>query len=78
MDPYHRKLGTDTWYYAKRCFLALALTMAKHMVDILDSTMDDILEFLENVDRYGKEIPAVVRAAPHGQAIVGGRVTDHV
>ncbi|RHY53252.1 hypothetical protein DYB38_011170, partial [Aphanomyces astaci] len=43
MEPYHRKLGTDTWYYAKRCFLGLALTLAKHMTTIRDSTMADIL-----------------------------------
>lgn len=23
-EPYEKKLGTDTWFYAKRCFLALA------------------------------------------------------
>lgn len=24
LEPYEKKLGTDTWFYAKRCFLALA------------------------------------------------------
>lgn len=56
MEPYHRKLGPDTWYYAKRCFLGLALTLAKHMTTIRDSTMDDILEFLDGVDQHGKDI----------------------
>jgi tetratricopeptide repeat protein 30 len=56
MEPYHRKLGPDTWFYAKRCFLGLALTLAKHMTTIRDSTMDDILEFLDGVDQHGKDI----------------------
>ncbi|KAF0706101.1 hypothetical protein AaE_014268 [Aphanomyces astaci] len=63
MEPYHRKLGTDTWYYAKRCFLGLALTLAKHMTTIRDSTMADILviacddDFLDAADTHGKDIP---------------------
>jgi hypothetical protein len=32
LDPYEKKLHTDTWYYAKRCFLALAENMSKHML----------------------------------------------
>ncbi len=31
LEPYHKKLGADTWYYAKRCFLALLESLAKHM-----------------------------------------------
>ncbi|EOD30588.1 hypothetical protein EMIHUDRAFT_232772 [Emiliania huxleyi CCMP1516] len=32
LEPYPKKLGTDTWFYAKRVFLALAETLAKHMI----------------------------------------------
>jgi tetratricopeptide repeat protein 30 len=32
LDPYEKKIHTDTWYYAKRCFLALAENMSKHML----------------------------------------------
>lgn len=32
LEPYDKKLGTDTWYYAKRCFLGLAETLSKHML----------------------------------------------
>jgi hypothetical protein len=32
LEPYKTKLGLDTWFYTKRCFLALAETLAKHMI----------------------------------------------
>lgn len=72
MEPYHRKLGADTWYYTKRCFLGLALTLAKHMATIRDSTMEDILDFFDHVDQHGKDISSISDAqegpsqsAPH-------------
>lgn len=66
MEPYHRKLGPDTWFYAKRCFLGLALTLAKHMTTVRDSTMDDILEFLDGVDQHGKDILTTTTAGAPG------------
>merc|ERR1711977_508515 len=47
LEPYDKKLGTDTWYYAKRCFLALAETLAKHMLMLNDSTFHEIIAFLD-------------------------------
>merc|ERR1719321_2451025 len=32
LDPYDKKLHMDTWFYAKRCFLALAENMTKQML----------------------------------------------
>lgn len=34
LEPMARKLETDTWFYAKRCLLALAEILAKHMLVI--------------------------------------------
>ena len=34
MEPERKKLETDTWFYAKRCFLALFEGLAKHMIHI--------------------------------------------
>lgn len=34
MEPESQKLETDTWFYAKRCFLALLEGVAKHMVNL--------------------------------------------
>lgn len=60
LEPLDRKLGTDTWYYAKRCFVALAEMLAKHMITLKDSVFDDILAFLEEADRAGKNIQTVI------------------
>jgi len=60
LEPYDKKLGTDTWYYAKRCFLALAETLAKHMVVIKDSTVHEILTFLDAADQHGEKILTVI------------------
>lgn len=34
MEPESKKLETDTWFYAKRCFLALFEGVAKHMISL--------------------------------------------
>jgi tetratricopeptide repeat protein 30 len=60
LEPYERKLGPDTWYYAKRCFLALAENMAKQMLILKDTTLHDILSFLDAADAHGAKITTVV------------------
>ncbi|KAJ1428370.1 hypothetical protein B484DRAFT_329548 [Ochromonadaceae sp. CCMP2298] len=60
LDPYDKKLHTDTWYYAKRCFLALAENISKHMLILKDSSMDEILEFLDKAETAGLNVPAVI------------------
>ena len=39
LEPYNKKLGTDTWFYAKRCFLSLIENLAKHMISVRDSVI---------------------------------------
>nr|CAG4650016.1 EOG090X0302 [Sida crystallina] len=56
LEPYHQKLGTDTWFYAKRCLLSLLENMAKHIVVVKDSILDDILNFLDSCQFYGREV----------------------
>merc|ERR1712093_333523 len=55
MEPYERKLGMDTWYYAKRCLVALLEALAKNMMMIKDETFHEILQFLDQVAHHGKE-----------------------
>lgn len=56
LDPYDKKLHTDTWYYAKRCFLSLAEMMSKNMLIIKDSAMTEILEFLDKAEAAGHNV----------------------
>jgi tetratricopeptide repeat protein 30 len=53
LEPYDKKLGTDTWYYAKRCFLALAETVSKQMLMLKDSSFNDIIQFLDAAETNG-------------------------
>uniref|UniRef100_A0AAZ3NRF9 Tetratricopeptide repeat protein 30 n=1 Tax=Oncorhynchus tshawytscha TaxID=74940 RepID=A0AAZ3NRF9_ONCTS len=53
-------LGTDTWFYAKRCFLSLLENTAKHMIMIRDSVVQECIQFLEHCEVYGKTEPAMI------------------
>ncbi|TRY60258.1 hypothetical protein DNTS_005920 [Danionella cerebrum] len=60
LEPYNKKLGTDTWFYAKRCFLSLLENMAKHMIMLRDSVVQECIQFLEHCELYGKDVPAII------------------
>jgi tetratricopeptide repeat protein 30 len=60
LEPYEKKLHTDTWYYAKRCFLALAENMAKHMLILKDSSLDEIIVFCEKAEIAGEKVITVI------------------
>ncbi|KAG8461835.1 hypothetical protein KFE25_013854 [Diacronema lutheri] len=64
LEPYQKKLGLDTWFYAKRTFLALAETLAKHMIMLKDGTFRDILAFLDAMDSHGKSVPTKIQDHP--------------
>ena len=63
LEPYNRKLGVDTWFYAKRCILSLLENLAKHMLSLRDSVLHDVIQFLEHCELHGKDISAS-NAAP--------------
>lgn len=60
LEPYDKKLHTDTWYYAKRCFLALAENMCKQMLVLKDASLEEILEFLDKAESFGSKVPSVI------------------
>ncbi|CAN0180172.1 unnamed protein product, partial [Discosporangium mesarthrocarpum] len=60
LEPYEKKLGTDTWFYAKRCFLALAEQMSKHMLMLKDASLYEIISFLDAADQHGQNIPTQI------------------
>lgn len=57
LEPYDKKLETDTWFYAKRCFLSLIEYMSKHMITIKDATLNEIMHFLDEAERHGRDLP---------------------
>ncbi|XP_048860490.1 tetratricopeptide repeat protein 30A [Brienomyrus brachyistius] len=60
LEPYNKKLGTDTWFYAKRCFLSLLENMSKHMLMLRDSVVQECVQFLEHCEVYGRDVPAII------------------
>jgi len=60
LEPYDRKIGVDTWYYTKRCFLALGETLGKNMILLKDEAFDDIINFFDAAAQVGRNIPTTV------------------
>lgn len=54
-----RKLGTDTWYYAKRCVLSAATAVSRRTAVLSESNMRELLSFLDEADMQGRSILAV-------------------
>lgn len=49
LEP-NKKLGTDTWFYAKRCFVSLLEQIAKQLIDLKDSFLQEYILFLEHCE----------------------------
>uniref|UniRef100_H0XV18 Tetratricopeptide repeat protein 30 n=1 Tax=Otolemur garnettii TaxID=30611 RepID=H0XV18_OTOGA len=60
LEPYNKKLGTDTWYYAKRCFLSLLENMSKHTIMLRDTVIQECVQFLQHCELHGRNIPAII------------------
>jgi len=63
LEPYERKIGVDTWYYAKRCFLALGEAIAKNMMLMKDEAFDDLIDFFDAAAEIGRTIPTTILPA---------------
>ena len=61
LEPHSRKLGPDTWFYAKRVLLHLGLQLAKNMVAVKDETFVDVLRTLDGAELHGANLPAVAQ-----------------
>ncbi|CAH1646335.1 unnamed protein product [Spodoptera littoralis] len=60
LEPFNKRLGTDTWFYAKRCFLSFLENLAKHLIVVKDNTIKDCLQFLEGCETYGRRVSTVI------------------
>nr|CAI5840259.1 unnamed protein product [Callosobruchus analis] len=63
LEPYNKKLGTDTWFYTKRCFLSLIENMTKHMIVMKDAVIQECIQFLENCELHGKTVKTVANGS---------------
>uniref|UniRef100_A0A8C9TXG6 Tetratricopeptide repeat protein 30 n=1 Tax=Scleropages formosus TaxID=113540 RepID=A0A8C9TXG6_SCLFO len=75
LDPYNKKLGTDTWFYAKRCFLSLLENMSKHMIMLRDAVVQDCIQFLDHCEVYGRNVPAIIEQPLQEDRVHIGRNT---
>ena len=64
LEPYHKKIMTDTWFYAKRCLLAFASAISKHLTSIKQSSKLELIMFLDQAELYGDKIPAFIPLDP--------------
>ena len=60
---FHKRMNMDTWYYAKRCFLSLIENLAKQILCVPDKLFLELLSFLDNADKYGKNITTQIADA---------------
>jgi len=56
LEPCEKNLSLDTWVYARKCFLHLASVISKLMTHISSDTIQDIVCFLDDVERHGEHI----------------------
>ncbi|CAI8024711.1 Tetratricopeptide repeat protein 30A [Geodia barretti] len=75
LEPYNKKLGTDTWFYAKRCLCSLIENMAKHMILLKDATIHDIIRFLEQCEAHGRSIACRVEQPLGEHTLEAGKNT---
>lgn len=47
LDPFNEKLGTDTWFYTKRCLLALVEKIINGTYTLQESLYAHIIIFLD-------------------------------
>eukprot|EP00736_Rhodelphis_marinus_P009329 Rmarinus@m.30146 len=74
VEPFEKKIDIDTWYWAKRCFLALLDQMAKQTLMPKDTTVHEMIAFLEQADIHGKNIPT--KLDPFGDPMPGHTVSS--
>lgn len=77
MTPYQKKLGTETWFYTKRCFIAMFEMMSKQAIVVEDSVLNTCIQFLEHCERkFFCEVWVKVRLRVRVRVIVRVRVRN--
>ncbi|KAA6384209.1 MAG: putative flagellar associated protein [Streblomastix strix] len=74
LQPVEKKLNPGTWFYAKRNFVFLCECLAKHTAVLKENMQTNILQFLDKVDEYGKDLPSE-NGALDAADVMGGEYT---
>lgn len=75
LEPFNKKLGTQTWFYAKRCFCALIENLAKQMIVVNDNVVEDIIEFFGLAELHGREVRTMEELPMNKEVFDQGRAT---
>ena len=75
LEPYNKKLGTDTWFYAKRCFLSLVENLSKHMISVRDTVIQECIQFLDHCEIYGRNVKTVIEQPLEAVPVHAGKNT---
>lgn len=75
LEPYNKKLGTDTWFYAKRCFMSLIENMAKQMIMLSDKVLHESIQFFDHCEAYGKDVQTVIEQPLESEPLHAGKNT---
>jgi len=76
LEPFEQKLGPETWFYSKRCLLALAEKLSKHLLTISDDTFVAIFDFLDEIELHGKDIAAGIKtfSSSNDNTLIGSSI----
>jgi len=72
LEPQSKKLSAETWFHSKRCFLALAETVAKQMLVMKDSFFADVINFLTACEAAGGAICAALGGSDDAEGAASG------
>lgn len=75
LEPYSKKLGVDTWFYAKRCFLSLLENLAKQVFVIRDAVIYDCIHFFSQCEVYGRNVKVAMEQPLDNLPIHAGKNT---
>jgi tetratricopeptide repeat protein 30 len=67
LDPFGEKLGTDTWFYTKRCLLALIEKIIDGSYVLQESLYAHIIIFLDEAYNAGKQITTAIFSQQQAQ-----------
>lgn len=75
LEPYDKKLGIQTWFYAKRCLCALIENMSKQLLMVEDVAVQEMIEFLEACEIHGRNVSTAEDVLLQSEAFDVGRQT---